>query len=294
MKNSKYKKANRIALISIAVATLMACSSLTAFAASVASSSVDTTTTVIYTGNGTTQTIAVENADNLDAFNHLMPNGTTKPQDITIQNNSNKKMQVYFKAVPSGEEEISQKLLETLTLKITFKMDDSTSENLLYDGPASGKMTGNDIVTNQISMGYVYARSTTGKISATLTAPETMGNEFQDASAKINWVIQFELSGGGSNGGGGGGGGGDNSGTISTVSSQPTEIIGTHSTPQGGPTSSVAGETIVNGDIPLSKPPKTGDNQTLPWIILAVALVACLVFVVTRQKLKVDTRSKNG
>lgn len=293
MKNNMFIKLNRIALISIAVAALMACSSLTAFAAQATPSS-ETPPPVMVTYNGNGTTVAVENAYNLNTFKDLMPNSTTKAQAIVIRNNSSKQMQAYFKAVPAAADsntEITSSLLDTLILKVTFLKEGASTEQVLYEGPASGKTKTapvQDIVSAPISLGYLYGNSTSGVISATLTAPETMGNQFQLASAKITWEFQFQGADPSSSGGGGGGG------TVSDTSSQPAESIGTESTPQAGPVSSTpATETIVNGDVPLSNPPKTGENAALQWSILAVALTAGFVFVITKRKMKTDSSRKS-
>ncbi len=292
MKNNMFIKLNRIALISIAVAALMACSSLTAFAAQATPSS-ETPPPVMVTYNGNGTTVAVENAYNLNTFKDLMPNSTTKAQAIVIRNNSSKQMQAYFKAVPAAADsntEITSSLLDTLILKVTFVKEGTTTEQVLYEGPASGKTQTTpvqDIVTAPISLGYLYGNSTSGVISATLTAPETMGNQFQLASAKITWEFQFQGANPSSSGGGGGGGGG---GTVSDTSSQPPESIGTESTPQGGPVSSApAPETIVNGDVPLSNPPKTGENPALQWGIVALAVTAGFILVMTKRKIRIDS-----
>nr|WP_319488807.1 LPXTG cell wall anchor domain-containing protein [uncultured Caproiciproducens sp.] len=286
MKNKVLKKLNRIALISIAVAALMACSSFTAFAA------VSTPEAkVIYTG--TTKTVTVQNPVNLNTFADLMPGETTGRQSIVIQNDSSQKMQVYFQANPSEENPnkvISKKLLDGLILTVTFKLDDNTAEQTLYVGPASGKTADKDIVTNPISLGYVYGNSVTGKIFATLTAPEKMDNEFQSANAKIAWNIQFDVQTSSSSGGGGGGGGGGGNANNSIV----FESINPESTPQIGPASSepVPAETIGNEDVPLSNPPKTGESSMYVWVFVIVALTAAVVFIVTKRKMKSETRTK--
>jgi len=292
MKNNMFIKLNRIALISIAVATLMACSSLTAFAAQTTSSETSQPVMVTYNGSGTT--VAVDYANNLDTFRDLMPNSTTKAQKMVIRNNSSKQMQAYFRAVPAAADsntEITASLLDTLILKVTFVKEGTTTEQVLYEGPASGKTQTTpvqDIVTAPISLGYLYGNSTSGVISATLTAPETMGNQFQLASAKITWEFQFQGANPSSSGGGGGNGGGG--GTVSDTSSQPPESIGTESTPQGGPVSSTpAAETIVNGDVPLSNPPKTGENPALQWGIVALAVTAGFILVMTKRKIRMDS-----
>ena len=293
MKNYKMVKLNRIALISIAAAALMACSSVTAFAADSSTLSADTSTRVIYTGNGTTTTtVEVKNADDLDTFKNLMPGDSTNPQNIIIENQSSQNMRVYFNAEPTDLS--AQNVLDALQLKITFKMDDKSTPLTLYDGPASGKAgnaagTASDIVTKQ-SLGYVYGKSTSGVLSATLTAPETMDNQYQLAKANIKWVFQFELADPISslphNNGGGGGGG-------NTIQPTPLESIGTESVPQAEPTvSSAAPEEIANEDVPLSNPPKTGQDATVIWIVLALAISALIVFTITRIKMKHTAQPK--
>lgn len=292
MKNYKMVKLNRIALISIAAAALMACSSVTAFAADSSTLSADTSTRVIYTGNGTTTTtVEVKNADDLDTFKNLMPGDSTNPQNIIIENQSSQNMRVYFNAEPTDLS--AQNVLDALQLKITFKMDDKSTPLTLYDGPASGKAgnaagTASDIVTKQ-SLGYVYGKSTSGVLSATLTAPETMDNQYQLAKANIKWVFQFELADPISslphNNGGGGGG--------NTIQPTPLESIGTESVPQAEPTvSSAAPEEIANEDVPLSNPPKTGQDATVIWIVLALAISALIVFTITRIKMKHTAQPK--
>jgi hypothetical protein len=185
-----------------------------------------------------------------------MPGGTTNPQDIVIQNKSSQKMKVYFSAEPSENKEAKEqslKLLEALQLEVTFKMDDNSKVQTLYKGPASGKngtTTVSDIVANPILLGYVYGNSESGVISATLTAPETMGNEFQNASANIKWIIKFEL--------------------------MDPVVISENSVPLEPPTSK-----IPENPTPLS--PVTGDttNFTYVWILAGVVVLAGSVVVVT-------------
>jgi hypothetical protein len=263
MKNIISKKGKRIALISIAAAALIVCSPLTAFAANTAS---DTKTKVVYAGDGTTKTVQVLNADNLDTFMNLMPGGTTKVQQITIQNKCSQKMKAYFHAEPTGTAEtaISQKLLDKLQLQISFKMDDNSAEKVLYNGSASGK-TGatassavtND-VTNQILLGYVYGNAQSGLISATLTAPEDMDNQYQAAKANIKWVMQFELL-------------------------EP-EVVSDNSVPLVNPPSNSPDKPTIVSENPIPLSPVTGDTQTRTyvWILAAVILVAVCVIVVMR------------
>ncbi len=276
MKYYNFNKKSRIALISIVAAAFMACSSVNAFAAS--TTAADMRARVTYSGNGTSSDVTVENAENLDAFKNLMPNGTTKPQDIVIQNLSSQKMKVFFQAKPSGND--AAKLLDALQLRITFRMDSASPLQTLYEGPASGK-TEPSAAFKEIYLGTMYQSSESGVLSAVLTAPETMGNEYQNAQTEIKWLIRFELDGKiqsvpQNNGGGGGGGGGG--------TPIQTESIDAESTPQAGPTVSTAPEEIPEEEIPLSKPPKTGQDSIFLWVALVVAMVACLVFILARRR----------
>lgn len=296
MKISSMKKSKRIALISIAAALIAVCSPVSAFADGPVAK-------VIYTGNGTTSAVDVPDVGTLDAFEGLMPNGPAKSQDIEIWNNSNKRMMVYFQAIPSNASSAVD-LLNELDLTVTFKMDDDSQTQILYSGKASGNKSNpvdpsnSHQVTNilaastaKIPLGYVDKNSQSGKITATLSAPETMDNTFADASAAIKWVFQFQLADPTHNGGGGGGGGGGANAPGNTVISSlpPVESLAPESIPQGGPASSSptsSPESIPNESVPLSKPPKTGETPIYLWIVLVAALVACAVFVAARGKTK--------
>ncbi len=265
---------------------------------------------VAYAGDGFTRTVRVEGAENLDTFRGLMPGGSTEPQKIVVRNESGKKMGVYFRAQP--KDDAAAGLLDVLQLTVTFKMDGDSKERTLYQGPASGKTgtaagTG-DIITAPIRLGYVYGNSTSGEISAVLTAPKGMGNTYQSAQAEIGWALQFELAsdgGGGDHDGGGGnhGGGGGSGGT--PASSTPPESIGDESVPKAEPSSgggsssesgpasgtpsrrdsdAPSGENVPDGDVPLSSPPKTGQDRMLPVLVCAAAAASLLVFAVAKRK----------
>lgn len=310
MTDMRLHKLNRIAFVSVTAAVFLACNSATAFAAgssaspsSSSSSSAETgAAKVVYSGNGTTKTVTVEHADDLDTFKDLMPGGSTQPQNIIVANQSSKKMEVYFQATPTEPE--NQKLLDALQLKITFRMDDTASEQTLYSGPASGKSGDTsgqtDIATNPVRLGYVYGNSESGVISAVLTVPETMGNQYASAQANLKWSLVFELddsSSSRSGGGGGGGGGGNEGGNPSAPSSG--EVINPESTPEAGPVSSSSTanpssgsssgsssgpEQITDDGVPLSRPPKTGQNPLDLWILILAAAVSLAVFLVFRAK----------
>ena len=220
-----------------------------------AASSAGTVPEVIYTGDGTTTDVQTLNAANLDTFRNLMPGESTAPQNIRVENKSTQNMSVYFQAQPTDSK--TAKLLDALQLKVTFKMDDG-SEKTLYSGPATGKKgtaPQSDIVTSPVRLGYVYGNSTSGVISASLTAPETMKDEYENAQANLKWTLQFE--------------------------NIPAESIGNESTPLA-PTGS---GKIPNAGVPLSNPPKTGQSSLLPvFIVGGAALLLLLVILIRRRK----------
>lgn len=294
MSNLKHKKRNRILVTAVTAAVFAVCSSVQIFAAD--SSSAAVPAKVIYTGDGTTKSVRVENADNLDTFKNLMPGGSTGAQQIVIANRSSKNMTVYFQAVPTDT--TSQKLLDELQLTVTFKLGQDSAPQTLYSGPASGtKGTADvkDIAANQIRLGFVYGNTESGVISATLSAPEKMGNEYQLAQANLKWVLQFELAdvpsnnGGGGGGGGGGGNGTDSAAAVSAESISPdsTPLVGPSSSPSSKPSSSP--EKVPDDEVPLSNPPKTGQDPGCLIPVAALAAVSGITVFIVRRKIK-----KNG
>lgn len=220
---------------------------------------------VVYTGDGTTKSVQTLNAANLDTFWNLMPGGSTAPQNIVVENRSSRNMGVYFQAQAADDKTAG--LLSELQLKVTFKMDDGSAVQTLYDGPASGKSgtsAVSDIVTSPIRLGYVYGNSTSGVISAVLIAPETMQNRFELAQSTLKWTLQFELA-------------------SPPVSSKP-ESIGEESTPLVPPSSSkTPGEPIPDEGVPLS-PPKTGQNLPIPIFIIGGTALLLMVILIGKRK----------
>ncbi|NLJ32076.1 MAG: hypothetical protein GX424_10835 [Clostridiales bacterium] len=256
MKYLNVKKSKRIALISLAASLLFmsAGPSLTSFAA--------VQNPVYVTYNGTANTLQA--GDSGAIFQGLMPGGTSDQQNVVIRNQSSNKMRVYFQAQPGTDTEKVKALLDTLVLNVTFKMDDGSSTKVLYQGPASGKTGTADIVTDQILLGTVNANSETGIISASIHAPETMGNEFASATANLQWVLQLEAVASPESIG-------EESTPLVNPSSTPAESIGEESTPQASPTD-------------LTQPPKTGQDPRFIWIVLIAALVSVAAIVIVQGK----------
>lgn len=278
-------------MAAVTAAAFAVCSSVQIFA--VGSSSAAAPANVIYTGDGTTKSVRVENAENLDTFKNLMPGGSTGAQQIVIANRSSKNMTVYFQAVPTDT--TSQKLLDELQLTVTFMLSQDSAPQTLYSGPASGaKGTTDvkDIAANPIRLGFVYGNTESGVISAVLSAPEKMGNEYQLAQANLKWVLQFELAdvpadhGGGGGGGDGGGGGGGGYGPDSAAAVS-AESISPDSTPLAEPSSKPSPpENVPEDEVPLSNPPKTGQDPGYLIPVAALAAVSGIAVFAAGRKVK--------
>lgn len=115
----------------------------------------------------------------------MMP-GDVGTQTILIHNQYYKKVRLYLKteaagSLLDGERKLSAKLLDELELTLTLSRP-GKADTTLYSGPASGDPD------KEIVLG-TYAKGDKATITATLTVPETLGNEFQDAVGKVKWVF---------------------------------------------------------------------------------------------------------
>lgn len=216
-----------------------------------------------------------------DSFDGVMP-GDTLTQTIRVQTASGNpnKYRIYLYAKENTEAENTENFLDSMTLKVT---DPSNTELKVMEA-GSG--------TAGVLLG-TFSANQTKDLTVTLTAPITMGNEFQGAHSFVDWMFYAEQVTGGGGGGDdddndddndGGDGGGDvivtepevPGGTID-LPDEPEVTVPDTEVPTGLPEINVEKEAV-----PLASVPKTGDNSHLLLFIVLMAasgtgLVALLV-----------------
>lgn len=136
--------------------------------------------------DGTGDLVTIPGDDLFTELKDMMP-GDVGTQTILIHNQYSKKVKLYLKTEVAGfmsqqDRERSERLLEELELKLTLSRS-GAPESTLYEGLASGPPTGREIALG------TYAKGAQGTITATLTVPAELGNEFQDAVGKVKWVF---------------------------------------------------------------------------------------------------------
>lgn len=138
--------------------------------------------------DGTGDIVFVPENDLFTGLKNLMP-GDTESQIITIGNDYRKKVRLYLRVEPADfpftqARELSQKLLDELDLTLTLSRSGAKDAEL-YHGPASGGPE------KDIALG-TFSKGAQATLTATVTVPETLGNEFQDAAGKVKWVFYCE------------------------------------------------------------------------------------------------------
>ncbi|MGE4548347.1 MAG: sortase B protein-sorting domain-containing protein [Intestinibacillus sp.] len=206
-------------------------------------------------------------SDNLfDSFDGVMP-GDTLTQTIRVQTASGNpnRYRIYLYARENTESQNTENFLDSMTLTVTDP--DNTELKVMEAGSGTAGVLLGTFSANQ-----------TRDLTVTLTAPITMGNEFQGAHSFVDWMFYAEQVTGG--GGGGGGGGSSDDGDDDVIITEPEVPGGTIELPEEPevtvPETEVpAGLPEINVEeeaVPLASIPKTGDNsQLLLFIVLMVA-----------------------
>lgn len=129
-----------------------------------------------------THFVTVPGDDLFQNFKNLVP-GAQVDQLININNTSGYALRLYLRTEAVAE--TNQELLDILELTLTLTKPDGT-QSVIYSGQASGTSEGANIPLGS------YQNNQSGKITAALKVPVTMGNEFQGAIAKVKWVFSCE------------------------------------------------------------------------------------------------------
>ncbi len=223
---------------------------------------------VIYQGSGRGEVVVSPGtpSDPKDLFGSEMKNlmpGDTITKSIALQNNGSRRITFYMKAeaaassqfATDAEKSMSDDLMNKMTLEIAVRNQSGGEPRVLYQGPASGDPsegvgTTGDLVTQYIQLASVSAQQG-AVLDVTLSVPKSLGNEYQDGIAKVNWLFQCE-------GTSGGGGGPDNPG-------RPDNPGGPDNPPGDNPGEEIPDEDLPygGGDDDVPGPAPGGDDTVL-------------------------------
>lgn len=221
-----------------------------------------------------------------DTMADLMPGDTANDQVRLSNSTSNKTVEFYLTAEPANLDEYEGTadekaalhahaidLLNQLNLTVS-----TSSGRIIYKGkatgasPAQGTALGGDfILITTLSAGAHE------DFKAQLDVPITLGSEYMDSLALIEWFFYTkEKSGGDTSSSGGGSSGG---GTIN----RDTVIIDDTLPPLGT-------VEITEGDVPLANLPKTGFAQMGMRGLILLSVTAAAFVMVMRANLKPKTK----
>ena len=263
--------------------------------------------TLIYGGDNK---IVVTPTD-LNLFQEGMMPGGESSQKLWLRNDYGPSVNVYVRAESAGDEtsgfplELQKSLLEKLKMTVSVRV--GTGQSLVrYDGAASGVVgaAGSLTPSADAPYGLLLGRLSSGgaaDMTVTVSAPQSLGNEYQNAAAKVRWVFTCDADK--KSGGGGGGNPGGGSGVIvDPTVSIPEESIPDSDVPldpgtPGSVSSDGSGgspeEVIPDEEIPLidapGTGPKTGDENNAPLVaalFVLSGLCAALLFRLHRRENK--------
>lgn len=130
-------------------------------------------------------------SDLFQNFKGLMPSMKVD-QLINLKNKNARTVNLYLK-MEAVDEVIKKKasdgdsinLLKALNLKLTLKKPNGQT-TVFYDGKAYNSTGGNKIFLG------TYAQGSTGSITATVSVPKELGNDYQGLDCKVKWVFSCE------------------------------------------------------------------------------------------------------
>lgn len=170
----KYFKLMRVACVALVCFVLLG---------GVTLSSLADTSNVEFVGFADEFIFTPENKDLFTNFKKIVP-GDELTQDIIVKNSYKEKVKIYMRAEPVSEQDAA--FLSELNMKVELKSGDQV--NALYNGSAAELISASGSLKEDVLLGEFPANANC-TITATLSAPLDMGNEFQAASGDIVWVF---------------------------------------------------------------------------------------------------------
>ncbi len=193
MKKNKFR---RIAAISLTVVMLLGCSVMSVFAAD-GSEEVAPDRTVTYSGGSEEQTsLTISQQDFFVNSKDLMPGEPGRTQTVRIENAGSENVKVWLKSESvEGLTQQQQELLNSLPMKITAHMQNG-DKTVLYDGTTAGALVKNgtgDLTVEEhgVSLGWLETGNY-ATLEVVISAPVTIGNEFQSMNSMVDWVFVVE------------------------------------------------------------------------------------------------------
>ncbi len=113
------------------------------------------------------------------SFTNMVPGGEYE-DGLQIENGSRKKYALYMQVVPVEQSDISDELLELISMKVTL------GKKVLYEGTASGKNYNNGNLQKVIYLG-TYGPGDTDQIHVVLQLDKSIGTEYCDLLARNDW-----------------------------------------------------------------------------------------------------------
>ncbi len=192
MKKNKFR---RIAAISLTVVMLLGCSAINVFAVDSPEEAAPDRTVTYSGGAGEQAALEISQEDFFANSKDLMPGEPGREQTVRIENKGSEKVQVWLKS--QAVEELTQQqqeLLESLPMQIVAHTPDG--EKTIYDGVAAGfaaeNGTGDLTAENRgITLGWLEAGHY-ATLDITISAPQTLGNDFQNMTSMVDWVFVVE------------------------------------------------------------------------------------------------------
>jgi hypothetical protein len=113
------------------------------------------------------------------SFTNMVPGGHYEDQ-LQIENGSKKKYALYMQVIPVEQSELSDDLLELISMKVTL------GKKVLYEGTASGKSYNNGDLQKVVYLG-TYGPGESDQIQVDLELDKSVGIEYCDLLAKNDW-----------------------------------------------------------------------------------------------------------
>lgn len=127
-----------------------------------------------------------EDDDPFLLFEEVVP-GDSVTRNFSIRNTSGIRAALFIKAEPVSDAD--RALLQRLNIKIALPPQGTTPEQVLYSGPVAG-MAEQDPFDSFLQFGI--GSNIDVELSATLTVPTDLGNEFMGRSVEFKWTFRAE------------------------------------------------------------------------------------------------------